>query len=215
MTLLAAPSEASVFALPQFGALVRHAAPRVFESMILPVALFYAGLFAGGEMCGVVVSAVWVYGGLALRVARGRRVPGTVLLAAVAITARVVVTLLTGNLIFFFLPPTLGVFCVSLIFLCTARGPRPLAERIAVDLAPLPDRLVRHPVMRRFFSRQSLLWGCAQLCNGLLSLWLLLSLPAATFVLVRMCAVAVLIGGVAVGCLVDFRRCLGALQRGA
>jgi hypothetical protein len=200
--------EAPPFVLPRIGALLRHAAPRVLESMILPVALFYAGLVIGGEMCGVLVSAAWVYGGLVLRLVRRSTVPGSLLLAVVGISARVVVTLLTGNALFFFLPPTLGVFCVSLTFLCTAGTARPLAQRITADLAPLPGHVVAHPVMRRFFVRQSLVWGLAQLANGVLTLWLLLGASLGTFLAVRTAAVAVLLGAVALGTVLDFRASL-------
>ncbi|WP_327093304.1 hypothetical protein OIE66_41190 [Nonomuraea sp. NBC_01738] len=198
--------------MPRLGTLLWHAAPRVLESMILPVALFYAGLLLAGEVVGGVVSAVWVFGGLAWRLVRGRQAPGLVLLATAAMTARVVLLVITHSSFFFFLQPTLGVLCVSLVFLWTARGPRPMAQRVAADLVPLPDRLVDDPLMARFFRRQSLVWGFAQLGNFTLSIWLLVSQSIETFLIVRTSAVGLLLSATAVVSLVDFRRCLGALQ---
>ncbi|MFI6395185.1 VC0807 family protein [Nonomuraea sp. NPDC050547] len=212
MTLLVAPPAPTAFVLPRMGTLLLHAAPRVLESMILPVALFYAGMLAGGEVAGMAASAAWVFGGMAVRLVRGQPMPGTVILAAVGITARVVVALAAGDVRWFFLPPTCGVFAVSLVFLATARGRRPLAERITLDLVPLPGHVAGHPVMRRFFVRQSLAWGCAQLLNGTLTLWILLSQSIGTFLALRTSLVALLMTAMAVASVLDFRRCLRALQ---
>ncbi|MEV1239311.1 VC0807 family protein [Nonomuraea sp. NPDC050022] len=213
MTVLAAPSEAPAFELPRFGRLVRHAVPRVFEGMILPVAVFYVGMILSGITGGIVVAVAWVYGGVVWRLARRRAVPGAVLLAAGTVTVRAVLALLSGSAVIFFLQPTLGVFCASAGFLATARLRRPLAQRVAEDLVPLPEHVIERPVMRRFFARQSLVWGCAQFGNASLSLWLLLSQTIQTYLIVRTAAVAVLLSGAALLTLIDFRWCLRALQR--
>ncbi|NUW44640.1 VC0807 family protein [Nonomuraea rhodomycinica] len=211
MTVLAAPPEGHAFELPKLAVLLRHAAPRVFEGMILPVAVFYAGLVASGFVGGVVVSVAWVYGGVLYRLLRRTTVPGGVLLAAGMVTVRAVLALLSGSPVLFFLQPTLGVFCASAAFLGTARVRRPLARRVAEDLVPLPPHVMEEPVMRRFFGRQSFVWGCAQLGNATLSLWLLLSQPIETYLLVRTSAVAVLLSGAALLTVLDFRSCLRAL----
>ncbi|MDR8408136.1 hypothetical protein MTP10_05255 [Nonomuraea sp. 3-1Str] len=212
MTVLAAPPEGHVFELPKLAALLRHAVPRVVEGMILPVAVFYVGLVVSGFAGGVVVAVAWVYGGVLYRLVRGRSVPGAVLLAAGMVTVRAVLALLADSPVLFFLQPTLGVFCASAGFLGTARVRRPLARRVAEDLVPLPAHVMEEPVMRRFFTRQSLVWGCAQLGNATLSLWLLLSQTIETYLLVRTSAVAVLLSGAALLTLLDFRRCLRALR---
>ena len=80
---------------------------------------------------------------------------------------------------------------------------------------PLPGHVIERPVMRRFFTRQSLVWGCAQFGNASLSLWLLAQPTIQTYLIVRTAAVAVLLSGAALLTLIDFRRCLSALQRDA
>lgn len=65
--------------------------------------------------------------------------------------------------------------------------------------------------MRSFFRRHSVLWGCVQLVNASLSLWLLLSQPAEGFLVVRTCAVAVLLSATGLVSLLAFRRALRAL----
>lgn len=199
--------------LPRLSVLVRHAVPRVLEAMILPVAVFYVGLLVAGVTGGLVMAVVWVYGGAALRLARRETVPGTVLLAMLAITARVALALVTGDLVVYFLQPTLGVFCAGFAFLTTAAARRPLIERVTTDLVPLPGHLVGHPRMRRLFVHLSVLWGAAQFVNGTLSLWLLFSEPIQTYLIVRTAAVAVLMLAAALVTLFAFRRVLNAVQR--
>ncbi|MET8161421.1 VC0807 family protein [Sphaerisporangium sp. NPDC005289] len=211
---LASPSAAAPHpALPRISVLVRHAAPRVLEGMILPVAVFYAGLLVAGVNGGLAMAVAWVYGGAALRLVRRQSVPGTVLLAILAITVRAALALVTGDVVIYFLQPTLGVFCASLAFLATAAAPRPLIQRVTTDLVPLPEHLLHHPVMRRFFRHLSLLWGTVQFVNGTLSLWLLFSESIETYLIVRTSAVAVLMVAAAGVSLLAFRRVLRVLQR--
>ncbi|WP_219462489.1 VC0807 family protein [Nonomuraea rhizosphaerae] len=212
MTVLAASFEAPAFELPRFGRLVRHAVPRVIEGMILPVAVFYVGMIVSGVTGGIVLAVAWVYAGVAWRLARRRAVPGALLLAAGTVTVRAVLALLSGSAVIFFLQPTLGVFCASAGFLATVRVRRPLVRRVAEDLVPLPEHVTEHAVMRSFYTRQSLLWGCAQFGNASLSLWLLLSQSLQTYLIVRTSAVAVLLSAAALLTLVDFRLSLRALR---
>ncbi|MEV7966006.1 VC0807 family protein [Sphaerisporangium sp. NPDC088356] len=207
------PSPAQHPVLPRIPVLIRHAVPRVLEGMILPVAVFYAGLLVAGIHGGLLMAVAWVYGGVALRLVRRQTVPGTVLLAMLAITVRAALALVTGDVVIYFLQPTLGVFCASLAFLGTAAAPRPLIERVTTDLVPLPDHLVHHPRMRRFFVHLSLLWGTVQFVNGSLSLWLLFSESIETYLIVRTAAVAVLMVLAALASLLAFRRVLQAVQK--
>ena len=203
MSMLAASPAAT---LPRIGEIARHAVPRIIETMIMPVAVFYLGLLVTDLMGAIAISAAWVYGGLLLRLVRRRAVPGSVILAVIAITVRVALAVLMHDERLFFLPPTLGVFSVSVAFLVSAGTRRPLAERMAADLVPLPAQVVEHLRERNFYRRQSLIWGIAQLGNGLISLWLLYTLETETYVLVRAVAVAVLLGGAVAGVLVDYLR---------
>ncbi|WP_214411468.1 VC0807 family protein [Sphaerisporangium fuscum] len=210
---LALPPAAQPHVLPKISVLIRHAVPRVLEGMILPVAVFYAGLLVAGLNGGLVMAVGWVYGGVALRLVRRQAVPGTVLLAMLAITVRAALALVTGDVVLYFLQPTLGVFCASLAFLTTAAAPRPLIQRVTTDLVPLPDHLVHHPRMRRFFVHLSLLWGTVQFVNGSLSLWLLFSESIETYLIVRTSAVAVLMVLAAGASLLAFKRVLRAVQK--
>ncbi|GAA4052552.1 VC0807 family protein [Nonomuraea soli] len=212
MSVLEAPPVAASFTMPSLPTLLRHALPRAIESMFMPVIAFWAGFFLAGLAGGLVTGLMWVYGCAAWRLARRTALPGMVILAVVAITARTAFSLAADSAVLYFLPPLAGVFCVSLVFLATAPTRRPLARRVACDLVPMPEGVQEHPAMRRFFRRHSVMWGCVQLANASLSLWLLLSQPVEGFLLVRTCAVAVLLSCAGLVSLLGFRRALRALQ---
>ncbi|GIH93089.1 hypothetical protein Psi01_37190 [Planobispora siamensis] len=218
MTLLHSPPMApalppvrSALAPISLKAVLRHAAPRVLEGMILPVVVCYVAMVFTGLYGGLAAATAWVYGRVAWRLVRREAVSGMMLLAAGAITVRAVVAALNGNAVLFFLPECLGVFCASMGFLLTAPLRRPLIQRVAADLVPLPGHLHEHPLMRRFYVRLSVLWGGAQLLNAGLTLWLLLSQSTETYLIVRTSAVAVLLGGAGLVSVLSFRRCLRAL----
>lgn len=201
----------SSFTMPPLRRLLRHAIPRVIESMIMPPVLTYAGILFFGLSAGLIAGMLWVFGGALWRLARHAVLPGLVILALASITARTAFALATGNTLLYFLPPIAGVFCVALVFLVSAPTRRPLARRVAGDLVPMPAEVQERPAMRRFFRRQSLLWGCAQLGNAVLSAWVLFHQTVQGFLVLRTAAVAVLLGVTGVATLVDFWRTLRAL----
>ncbi|MFC4913973.1 VC0807 family protein [Actinomadura gamaensis] len=200
------------FELPRLGILLRQAAPRFVEGVIAPVAVFYAAFALWGLNGGLVAAVGWVYGGLAWRYARGHGVPGMLLLAAVGVTVRAGLAAATHSPVLYFLQPTLGTLMVSGSFLVSVPLRRPLAQKIATDLVPMPEAFLRHVRVRRFFSRVSLLWASVFLANAALSLWMLFSQSIAVFLWVRTSLVAAL-GAVAVAVSVwGFRRCAGRVN---
>ncbi|WP_283139439.1 VC0807 family protein [Rhizohabitans arisaemae] len=201
-------TEPPTFTMPRLGALIRHASPRVVAGMIAPVLAFYAGFFAFGAVGGMLASLGWVSGSVGWYMLRERTVPGTMVLAVVAVLARMLAALLTGSIVIFFLQPALGTILVSLAFLASVPLGRPLAGRLACDLVPLSQDLVEHPQVRRYFARISLLWAAVQMSNAVVSLWLLLSQSIEVYLLVRTAAVGVLMIAAAAVTLIAFNRCL-------
>ena len=74
---------------------------------------------------------------------------------------------------------------VGLAFLASALAGRPLAERLARDFCPFDPEAASHPLLRLFFLRLSWLWAFTSLVNAAVTLWLLLTQSATTFVLVK------------------------------
>ena len=83
--------------LPAIGQLLRNAATHLLEATIAPLVLFY-GMFAGvGMRWALAASLAWSYGAIVLRMVRGHRIPGILLMAAGLFTVRTVLALATGS----------------------------------------------------------------------------------------------------------------------
>ncbi|WP_344889652.1 VC0807 family protein [Actinomadura meridiana] len=175
-TAVVAPPEGGghhVFELPRVTALLMHALPRFIEGVIAPVAVFYAALTLLGLNGALVAAVAWVYGGIAYRYARGHRVSGMLLLAAVGVTVRAATAAATHSAVMYFLQPTLGTLTISLAFLASVPLGRPLAMKLARDMAPIPEAFLKHDRVHRFFLRISLLWSMVLFANVGVSLWML------------------------------------------
>jgi hypothetical protein len=188
--------------------MLRHALPNFIEGVIAPVAVFYAALVLLGFHGALIAAVGWVYTGVLWRVVRRRPVSGTLMLAAVGVTIRAVLAAATGSVVVYFLQPTLGTLLVSMSFLCSVPLRRPLAQKIATDMVPMPDAFLEHDRVRQFFLRISLLWSLVFLVNSLISLWLLLHQSIGFFLWVRTSIVAVLGAAAVAVSVLGFRRLL-------
>jgi hypothetical protein len=200
------------FVFPRLTTLARQAVPRLLEGVVAPLAVFYAALAVLGLTGALVAAVAWVYAGVGWRLIRRIPVPGTMILAAVAITVRALIGLWSGSAVVYFLQPELGTICISMVFLASVRLRRPLVQRLTMDYIHLPSAVLKHERVRRFFARITLLWAFVLLTNSAVSIWLLLHQSIGTYLLVRTTAVAV-ISGVAVAVSVyAFRRVLRRLH---
>jgi len=194
------------FELPGFRSLLRHALPRFAEGVVAPVAVFYLALLVLGQTGAVAVAVLWVFGGVACRLVRRGPVPGTLMLAALGVSARAVLAFGTGNPKLFFLQPTLGTLLVGALFLASVPLGRPMAQKVATDLVPLPDAFLAHGRVRRFFLRLSLLWSLVFFANAVFSLWLLWHESLETFLWLRTSVVAAAWAAAGAVSLLGFRR---------
>ncbi|MFD0689272.1 VC0807 family protein [Actinomadura fibrosa] len=196
------------FELPRVTALLLHALPRFLEGVVAPVAVFYAALVLLGLNGALVAAVAWVYGGIAWRYFRGHGVSGMLMLAAVGVTVRAGLAAATHSAVIYFLQPTLGTLMVSMSFLASVPLGRPLAKKLARDMAPIPEAFLRHARVHQFFLRISLLWSMVLFTNVLISLWMLFNESLGMYLWVRTGLVAGL-GAVGVGVSVwGFKRCV-------
>lgn len=196
------------FQLPRLTTLARHAIPHVLEGTVIPIVLFYGALRLAGEEGALAAALLWSYAAVLRRVALRRRIPGLLLLGALALTVRTVTAAITGSMFVYFLQPTIGTVVTAGAFLLSVPTGRPLAERLAADFVPLPPALVSHPVARRLFVRISLLWAFVLLANAAITMVLLVTEPLTTFVVARSLVAFVLMGGAVAGSSVWFRHAL-------
>jgi hypothetical protein len=114
-----------------------------------------------------------------------RPVSGLLLLAAVGVTVRAGLAAATQSAVIYFLQPTLGTLCVSLAFLASVPLGKPLAMKLAKDMAPIPDAFYKHDRVHRFFLRISLLWSGVLLANVGVSLWMLFNESISMYLWIR------------------------------
>ncbi|MHB8467675.1 MAG: VC0807 family protein [Acidimicrobiales bacterium] len=171
--------------IPRLMALARHAGPHLIEATVIPLGLFYGGLWLLGLWGALIVGLAWSYVAIGRRLITRQRVPGLLLLGAFGITARTIVAFATGSVFVYFLQPTLTTLVVAGAFLVSLPTRRPLAERLAADFCPLPKLFLAQPGVRTFFLRITVLWSFVQLANAAITITLLLSQPIGTFVWVR------------------------------
>jgi uncharacterized membrane protein len=200
----------SPFPLPPLATLARHATPPLLETTLIPLGLFYGGLQLFGLWAALLAALVWSYTSLLRRLLPRRRVPGMLLLAIVGLTARTALALATGSAFLYFLQPTMGNGLVAAVFAGSVLLGRPLAQRLAADLLPLPQALLARRGVRRFFQQISLLWAAVFLANTGISLWLLLSQSLATFLWSRTLASLTLTGLAIIASTWWFHRCIRA-----
>jgi intracellular septation protein A len=177
--------ESVPFQVPRVRHLVRHAFPRVLEGTIIPVALFVLALHFTGVTGAIAAGLAWTYSAIAIRVVTKRRIPGILILGAMTLTARSVLTFATGSTFVYFLQPTLGTAMVALAFLVSVPTGRPLVQRLASDFCPIPATLFEHAPVRQIFLRLTLLWAAAQFANAAVTFYLLLSQSVGVFVVTR------------------------------
>jgi len=171
--------------IPPLRDLLRHAVPRIIEGAVIPTLLFLALLRVGGQAWAIGGALVWSSLVIASRLAFGRRVPTIVLIGLGALALRTAFALAAGSSFVYFLQPTLMTATVGMVFLGSALAGKPVILRIARDFAPVPDDVMAHGHLRRFFLGISVLWGVTQLLNAGITLYLLLSQSVGTFVVAR------------------------------
>jgi len=166
-------------------AALKHACPVVLEAVVGPIALFYLVLVLAGFRGALIAALVWSYLALIRRIRRGERASMLLILGAVLLTARTVVSFITGSAIVYFAQPMATTVVASLVLVVSAIVGRPFTQRFAHDFCPIDPALLARPRVHRFFIRISLLWATVLMLNAGIVLWLLLSSSLKAFVLER------------------------------
>jgi intracellular septation protein A len=171
---LAEPARHAVH-LPPLWSLLRHGGLRIAEATVVPLGLFYLLFQLQGLRWALVAALAWSYLVIVVRLLRGRRLPGLLLIATAMLTLRSGISFATDNAFVYFLQPTLGNFAVAALFLASVRLGRPLARRLADDVCPLPAHVLDRGPIIKIFSRITVLWALVNIANGSTALCALLS----------------------------------------
>jgi len=167
-------SESHLVRLPAIKECVRRAGQHVIEGALMPALTFYAVLEGVGLRWALIACLLWAYTVIGLRLVRGNRVPGVLLVSAGLITARTAIALAANSTFVYFLQPSVGNICIAVLFLASLLPGKPLVRRLADDFCSLPASLDNHPRVATFFSRLTILWALICAANGVTTLMLLL-----------------------------------------
>jgi hypothetical protein len=163
-------------------AVARRGGPHLLEATFVPAALFYCCLVWGGLALAYITALGWMYGAVARRLARRRKVPIILVLGVVGITVRTATALASGSTFVYFVQPILGTTATAGVFLLSLVYGRPLIGRLAIDFWPITPEMADNPRVISLFRGLTVLWAGINLATAAATLTLLLCLPLATFV---------------------------------
>ena len=187
------PGLAGDLELPRPLRLLLTAGWNLSESVGLPMAAYLVAAWLDGRNAGLVAGlmAIWLTTGIR-KVATGS-VPSLLTISAVVLTVQTAVVLATGQLWLFLLQFPLANFCLCVLFARTANGPNPLVARLAAEVVALRQPATHHPGLDRFFQGATWLWaGIFLLLTASLAV-LMVTEPAALFLMLSTVATAALI----------------------
>lgn len=166
-------------------AVARRGLPNIIEATVVPAVLFFFAMTTAGAKVAMALVLAWTYGAILRRVARKRPVPAVLLLATLGLTVRTFVGIVSGSVFAYFLQPIATTVVLAAVFLGSVLMRRPVVARLAHDFCPLAPDVARRPAVVRLFVGLTLLWSGVHLLTAATTFGMLISMPAATFVMVK------------------------------
>ena len=181
----ASGSDAEAPHRPSLLAVIQRVSLSLLIAVIIPAFLFYGCFVLAGVWTAIVAALVWAYGAIAWRAVTRRRTSGLLILAAILLTGRTVLSVLADSTWLYFLQPIISDGVLAALFLLSLASARPMVARLAGDFYPMDHELAARPRVRRLFWRLTALWAVLGLAKAAMTLWLLQSQSLETFVLVK------------------------------
>lgn len=179
---------------PVVFAVMRRLGPQLIEATLIPTVLCYVAVLTVGLAWGVVAAAVWTTLAIGLRVAKGRRVTGLLVVASAGLVVRIGIFLLSGSAFIYFLQPIARTIAMATLFAASAFIRRPLVARFAGDFCSFDDEVGQRPAITALFRRLTYLWAGGQVVIASVNLTLLLTVPVTVFIGTAAGAAWVIIG---------------------
>jgi intracellular septation protein A len=170
---------------PTLVAVVKRVSLSLLIACIIPATLFYVCMVLNGVWTAIIVALVWSYGAIIWRKATRRRTSGLLILTAVLLTGRTIISLVADSTFLYFLQPIISDGIVATAFLLSLATAKPLVARLAGDFYPMDHELHLRPRIQRLFWWLTAMWALLCVGRALTSLWLLTSQSVETFVLVK------------------------------
>ena len=170
---------------PRLATVVGRVSLSLLIAVVVPAVLFYGVFVLAGVWTAIVVALLWSYGAIAFRALTRRRTSGLLILAAILLTGRTVLSMVADSAWLYFLQPVISDGLVAALFLLSLASARPMVARLAGDFYPMDHELAMRPRIRRLFWRLTVLWAVLGLAKAGTTLWLLQSQTLETFLLVK------------------------------
>lgn len=168
---------------------LRNVLARVVASLtvavVVPAVLLWTTLQLFNLATAVIAALAWTVVATAWRYATRRPVSGLLLLTLGTLTVKTAFTLVSGNSFVYFVQPVFADVLVGAVFVGSFWTARPVIARLAPDFYPMTAAAAARPEICALFRRLTLMWGAVILAKGGITLWLLLSLSTASFVLIK------------------------------
>jgi hypothetical protein len=187
---------------PRLLTVIRRVSLSLLIAVVIPTVAFYGFFVLAGVWTAIVAALAWSYGAIAWRAMTGRRTSGLLILAAILLTGRTVLSVLADSTWLYFLQPIISDGAVAVLFLLSLASARPMVARLAGDFYPMDHELAMRPRIRRLFWHLTVLWAVLGIAKASMTLWLLQSQSLETFLLVKsisMLAINVFAGFATVG----------------
>jgi intracellular septation protein A len=168
-----------------FLTVVRRAGPRLIEASLIPTLLFYCCLVFAGIGVAYAAALAWVYTALLVRIVRNGRVSPLLILAAVGITIRTVLSVVQDSSFLYFVQPVLGSVAAGVVFLGSIALGRPIVHALAHDFWPLTPEMLECPGVVRLLRRLTFLWAGVNFACAAATFTLLVVLPLPAFVAIK------------------------------
>ena len=114
-------------------------------AVVVPAVVFYGSFVVAGVWTAIAVALAWSYGAIAWRAVTGRRTSGLLVLAALLLTGRTVLSVLADSPWLYFLQPVISDGAVAALFLLSLASARPMVARLAGDFYPMDHELAARP----------------------------------------------------------------------
>ena len=170
---------------PTLVAVIKRVSLSLLIAVVIPAVVFYGVFVLAGVWTAIIAALVWSYGAIAWRAVTRRRTSGLLILAAILLTGRTVLSIVADSAWLYFLQPVISDGVVAGLFLLSLASARPMVARLAGDFYPMDHELAARPRVRRLFRDLTALWAVLGLAKATMTLWLLQSQSLETFVLVK------------------------------
>lgn len=170
---------------PTLLSVVRRIGWRGVVDGVIPVLLFVTVDAVAGLVWAMAAATTWAAGLALLRLARGQRTGVVVWIALAYVLARGIAGILTQSKVVFFGPGVAQTGLIGLVFLASVIARRPAVGYIAPIIYPFQDFVRQHPAYRRAMTHLTVMWAVYLLAHVVLDVWLLKSVSASAFLLIR------------------------------